>query len=107
MAAPARTHSASPPVSDSAVGAWDRIDDCVSGTDKIDLSRIDANAGTGANDAFTFIGSGAFTGVAGQLRYEVVNDIGSVYGDVNGDGLADLHILVTNGAPLVQTDFIL
>ena len=92
--------------SDSARGAADRIHDFLSGVDKIDLSAIDANTGTAANDAFTFVGSAAFSGVAGQLRYEVVGGLGNLYGDTNGDGLADLHIVLTNGAPIVATDFI-
>ena len=49
-----------------------RSSDFVRGTDRIDLSAIDANPGdAGGNDAFTFIGTGAFTNVAGELRYEV------------------------------------
>src|SRR5205085_4362117 len=36
--------------------------------DRIDLSQVDANAGTVANDAFNFIGSTAFSGAAGELR---------------------------------------
>src|SRR5205085_9365584 len=38
----------------------DIITDFTQGTDKIDISGIDANTGTAANDAFTFIGSAAF-----------------------------------------------
>ena len=36
--------------------------------DIIDLSALDANAGIGGNQAFSFIGTAAFSG-AGQLRY--------------------------------------
>ena len=36
---------------------------------RLHLSAIDANANTAANDEFTFIGTTAFSGVAGQLRY--------------------------------------
>ncbi|WP_166037437.1 M10 family metallopeptidase C-terminal domain-containing protein [Sphingosinicella sp. YJ22] len=93
--------------SDSVLGAADRIQDFLSGVDKIDLSAIDAVAGTTVNDAFSFIGNAAFSGTAGQLRYEVVGGIGNLYGDTNGDGLADLHIVVTNGAPIVTSDFML
>jgi hypothetical protein len=35
--------------------------------DRISLSGIDANASVGGDQAFTFIGTGAFTGSAGQL----------------------------------------
>ncbi len=87
----------------------DRILDFTTGSDKIDLSRIDAIDG-GADDAFSFIGSGAFTNVAGQLRYTDVG--GGVYiveGDVNGDGIADFTLSVTTApaAAPVPTDFIL
>ncbi|HEX8526580.1 M10 family metallopeptidase C-terminal domain-containing protein [Allosphingosinicella sp.] len=95
--------------SDSAVGSIDRISDFLSGQDKIDLSAIDANSNTIANDAFTFIGSNAFTGVAGQLRAVQVNaTLWQVQGDVNGDGVADLMIEVTaqSGLPILGSDFI-
>lgn len=71
------------------------------------MSAIDAVAGTAVNDAFTFIGDAAFSRVAGQLRYEVVGGVGNIYGDINGDGLAELHIVVSNAEPVVPTDFIL
>ncbi|HEX8528142.1 calcium-binding protein [Allosphingosinicella sp.] len=91
---------------DSAPGSADRITDFVSGADKIDLSAIDANSTTeGTNEAFTFIGTGAFTNQAGQLRYEVDGSQMHVYGDTNGDGIADLHIIV-NGTILTGGDFI-
>ena len=35
--------------------------------DRIDLSAIDANTGVAGNQAFTFIGNGPYTDVAGQL----------------------------------------
>ncbi len=71
--------------------------------DKIDLSTIDADTdGTAGNQAFAFIGTGAFTGVDGQLRCSA----GIVQGDVNGDRVADFEIKV-NLATLLATDFIL
>ncbi len=65
-----------------------RITDFSARDDRIDLSKIDANSSTSANDAFSFIGSAAFSNVAGQLRFAN----GFVEGDVNGDGVADLSI---------------
>lgn len=69
-------------------GSTDRILDFNRGQDKIDLSAIDANGATAANDNFAFIGSAAFSNVAGQLRFAG----GVLQGDVNGDGVADLIV---------------
>ena len=80
--------------------------DFVSGEDWIDLSGIDAVAGTAANDAFAFIGSAAFTGQAGQLRFEVIGGRGHLFGDVDGDGLANLHI-VTAAIAIQPSDLFL
>ncbi len=38
------------------------------GADLIDLSGIDANTAAGGNQAFTFVGAAAFSGVAGELQ---------------------------------------
>ncbi len=73
-------------LNDSQIGAskHDIITDFATG-DKIDLSKIDAISSTNAvNDAFTFIGTGAFTKVAGQLQFDAVTH--NLSGDVNGDG---------------------
>jgi Ca2+-binding RTX toxin-like protein len=95
-------------VSDSLAGSnRDRITDFTSGADRIDLSLIDAVSGSGGNDAFTFIGSDAFSGVAGQLRYFSSSSGTIVAGDVNGDGVADFEIQLTNKAVPVETDFVL
>jgi Ca2+-binding RTX toxin-like protein len=75
--------------------------------DRIGLSLIDANSLTAANEAFKFIGTGAFSHKAGELRYSVVNGGVLVEGDVNGDGIADLSILVANASSLTAKDFIL
>jgi serralysin len=83
----------------------DIITDFVSGVDKIDLSGIDAVVGTEANDAFAWLGAGAFTGVAGQLRAEVLGDHVHIFGDMNGDGRADLHI-IASGTVIVAGDFV-
>jgi len=87
----------------------DTIADFVRGQDKIDVTTIDANANVTADQNFTFIGTGAFTGTAGQLRYQ--NDFGDgythVFADVNGDSVADLHIYLQNIYTLSSTDFVL
>jgi serralysin len=76
--------------------------------DRIDLSGIDAvKQTTTVNDAFTWIGSGAFTKVAGQLRYEVTNGVGLVSGDIDGNGIADFAIRIEKAPALAALDFIL
>lgn len=93
----------------STASARDVISGFTSGTDKIDLSRIDANASNGAgNDAFSFIGGAAFTGVAGELRAYSGPGGWMVEADINGDGVADLAIAVSvaNAQSLSGADFI-
>ena len=70
--------------------------------DRICLSGIDANTTVAGNQAFTYIGAAAFTGVAGQLNYIG----GFVQGDTNGDRVADFRIEV-NAFSLSATDFLL
>jgi Ca2+-binding RTX toxin-like protein len=98
--------------SDSTAGAPDLIGDFTSGTDKIDLSRIDANTIAAGDQAFTWIGSNAFAGSgassAGQLRVYQNNGYWYAEGDTNGDGNADLFIVFQIGtSAVVQGDFIL
>jgi Ca2+-binding RTX toxin-like protein len=79
--------------------------------DKIDLLLIDANSVLAGDQAFTLIGSGAFTGKAGELRVSGVVDAASfVYGDTNGDGIANFIIEVYflgDLTPLAAASFIL
>ena len=92
-------------LSDSVVGSHrDTIEDFKAGTDRIDLSAIDAIAGTASNDAFTFISTG-FTHLAGQVRFDAVKHILS--GDVNGDGLADFEIALAGVSHLGVDSLIL
>jgi RTX calcium-binding nonapeptide repeat (4 copies)/Cadherin domain len=94
--------------SDSAVGAADIITDFSrSQTDRIDLSAIDARTNQSGNQAFAFIGSAAFSNVAGQLRFEQSNGNTFVTGDVNGDGVADFGIQLSGLVSLVAADFVL
>jgi len=75
--------------------------------DRIDLAAIDARFTVAGNQAFSFIGTAAFTGVAGQLHYW--RDAGRtiVSGDVNGNGTADFNIALTGTIALVAGDFVL
>ena len=93
-------------VSDSPVGGADTIADFTRKWDRIDLSGIDAIAGTPANDAFQFIGKNAFSGHAGELRYATANGSTIIYADVNGDAVADLQIVLDGKMTLASTDFV-
>lgn len=77
--------------------------------DKIDLSAIDPGKARG-DQAFTFIGSAAFSGATdvSELRVQDQGD-GTmlVQGDANRDGVADFALILTAAAPLVAADFVL
>jgi Ca2+-binding RTX toxin-like protein len=94
---------------DSAVGAnADVITDFSHAqADKIDLAAIDANAGVASNQAFSFIGTALYTGIAGQLRTSTVGSVTTIAGDVNGDSVSDFHIQLTGAVALVGGDFVL
>ena len=92
----------------TVAGNRDRISDFsagVAGLDVIDLTVIDANTVLAGNQAFAFIGAGAFTNVAGQLRYSVVN--GLLQGDANGDGIADFSLELAFRPAILVTDILL
>jgi Ca2+-binding RTX toxin-like protein len=91
---------AGPALRDSIVGGFGH------GSDLIDLATIDANALVGGNQAFSFIGAAAFSGVAGQLRYTNYSGNVIIDADVNGDSTADMQILVAGTTFMAGTDFI-
>jgi Ca2+-binding RTX toxin-like protein len=96
-------------LADSVVGAnADRITDFSHAQgDRIDLAGIDAKFTVAGDQAFSFIGSAAFTGVAGQLHYWHDSGQTIVSGDVNGNGTADFNIVLTGTISLVAGDFVL
>jgi len=95
-------------VSHSAVGAADRITDFNRAQgDRVDLSAIDADTAVAGDQAFTFIGGGAFTHQAGQLRAATSPGVTTIAGDLNGDGVSDFHIQLTGAVTLQASDFVL
>ena len=85
----------------------DRITDFLhTERDRISLAAIDANTSLAGDQAFTFIGTAAFTG-AGQLHYVQAAGNTFVEGDVNGDGKADLVLRLDGLHALVAGDFVL
>ena len=97
-------------LTDSGVGGATRdvIRDFEQGHDRIDLSAIDANSHTSGDDAFTFVGTAAFSHTAGELRqYTTSSGNTIVAGDVDGDGRTDFQIAVNGAHALSAGDFIL
>jgi len=73
--------------------------------DRISLSNIDANGAAPGNAAFTWLGTPGFTGAAGELRFSVFGSNTIVQADVNGDGAADMEILLRGYTALDVSDF--
>jgi Ca2+-binding RTX toxin-like protein len=93
---------------DTGIGAQaDRITDFMQILDRVDLRGMDADAGTAGDQAFTYIGTAAFSGAAGELRWDFDGTDTWLQGDVNGDGAADFEIVLTGGFPLTAADFLL
>ncbi|MBT9097942.1 hypothetical protein KFZ76_09525 [Methylovulum psychrotolerans] len=85
-------------------GATDVITDFVSGQDKIDLSTLDANTATVANNAFSgFIDNTASFTAAGQLMFLD----GVLYGNTNADSSAEFAIQLTGVTTLATGDILL
>ncbi len=84
--------------------SWDVISDFVRGSDKIDLSTLDANTATTGNDSFREIigNTSAFTS-AGQLK--VAN--GVLYGNTDADNTAEFAIQLIGVTSLATLDFTL
>ena len=62
--------------------------------DTLDVSRIDADQTAPGNQAFTFIGDAAFSGTAGELRYQRLGDGLIVSADADGDREADMAVVL-------------
>lgn len=81
-------------VKESTAIRADRIEDLTNAGNTVDLSAIDANIGLAGNQAFTKVN--AFTQHAGELTlvYHADTDTTLLSGDVDGDGQADLMIVL-------------
>lgn len=65
-----------------------------SARDILDLSRIDADQTAPGDQAFAFIGAAAFSGTAGELCTERRGDGLLVSADADGDGWADMQVIL-------------
>jgi Ca2+-binding RTX toxin-like protein len=84
----------------------DTITDFTAGSDRIDLSGIDADTSLAGDQSFTFIGTAAFS-AAGQLRFEREGADMRLLADVNGDGLADFALTLADEASITASSFLL
>lgn len=97
-------------VKDSTVAASGRdtiFDFSQKENDRINLKVIDADTTLANDQAFTFIGSKAFSKDAGELRYVKTGGDTYIQGDINGDGKADFMIGVDASINFTKADFIL
>lgn len=93
-------------LSEMGIGALrDLIGDFLgSAGDKIDLSALDADTATAANEAFSFIGSTAFnsSNAAGQLRF--ADSV--LYGSTDTDSAAEFEIQLLGVTSLSNSDLV-
>ena len=103
-------------VSDSATGARtaDVVTDFVRGTDKINLSAIDASTKLSGNNDFVFNGTTKFgTSNQGEIYYKKFNNSGTtndytmIYIDNDKDNSVEMAIRLTGLYDLTGSDFIL
>ena len=90
--------------------ARDRITDFTIGSDRFNFSFFDADPLTAGDQAFNFVGTAAFTNTGiGQVRYFTSGADILVQADVNGDGVADMEIVLQGigGGTMTAGDFIL
>jgi Ca2+-binding RTX toxin-like protein len=86
----------------------DIVRDFTVGEDLFDFSAIDATSAP-SDQAFSFIGTAAFSGTEGELRYakNTAKKITIVSGDIDGDGARDFQIEFKGLIDFTETDFIL
>jgi Ca2+-binding RTX toxin-like protein len=95
-------------ISDSRGKTIDQILDFTKSVDRIDLSDLDANVLLGGDQSFSFVGTAAFSGQAGELRYEKDGSNIKIFVDIDGNKVADMEIQLTNfGLQLDAGDFLL
>lgn len=75
--------------------------------DTLNLAALDANSNTSGSQAFTFVGTQNFSGKAGELRFVNTSSETYVYGDIDGDGLADFSFHIDGVITLAHSDFVL
>lgn len=74
--------------------------------DRIVLADIDANTEVAGGQAFALIGTAAFTGAGGELRYYFDGGRTVIEMDTNGDRVGDLFLRLDDQIDLAARDFI-
>ena len=95
--------------SDSTLASQDRILDFTNGVDKLDFRALDADPTLAGRQMINFIGTAAFTaGGTAQARYLDSGTDTLVQIDLNGDGAADMQIVLAGhtGQALTGADFL-
>jgi Ca2+-binding RTX toxin-like protein len=101
-----RISSFSGPDSGIALGSRDLIFDFQRGSDRIDLSPIDATGSNGGNSTFTFIGGAQFS-AEGQVRVASEGSKTIVELNTLGSSTIDMAIELTGSHALSASDFLL
>ncbi|MEX2693376.1 calcium-binding protein [Rhizobium mongolense] len=95
-------------LSDSVGSGRDTIlDFALAQNDRIDISAIDSSQLLAGDQAFAFVGTNAFSGKAGELRYDKGASDTYIFADVNGDMKADFSIHLDDAVTLVKDYFML
>ena len=95
-------------LADSRPGAMDRVQDFARAEgDLIDLMALDAQRGVRGNQSFDLIGTAAFSGSAGELRWQRDGSGITVTADTDGDGRADFALHLEGLTTLRASDFVL
>jgi Ca2+-binding RTX toxin-like protein len=88
-------------------GERDVIRDFQPSLDRIDLQAIDARQDLADDQAFTWLGTGDFTGAGGELRYRQAGQNTIVAGDIDGDRASDFLLQLNGHLTLSDTDVLL
>lgn len=75
--------------------------------ERLEIGRIDADLSEAGGQVFAFIGAAAFTGAAGELRFEHKDAATLVQADRDGDGAADFEIELMGLIDLTEANFLL
>jgi Ca2+-binding RTX toxin-like protein len=87
---------------DGGTGALaDTIMDFTRGADKIDFDGITHNTGI----PMEFIGTAAFDHTRPELRYDVTGGSAHLFADLDGNGTADIEIILNNVTVVAGSDF--